>query len=274
MTRRPSPIDYDDFRSFLADYYAHAKAHQRSFSYRAFSQRAGLKSPNHLQLVIKGKRSLTDEVASAFAQAMRLDTQETEYFCQLSRFNQAKTHSKKQAAYEALLQFRAHSKTQRLRKHHASYHSNWYTPTIREMSQSPRFQNSPSWIAKRLRPPIKVSEVKRAISTLKALGVWVDDGVAGVPLSTGPQTDGMHIQSFHKEMLERANEAVEQMPADEREFNSLTFCANEETFTMLKQKIREFSNEMLALIAERESEGTHVMQMSIMCFPLSESLES
>ena len=37
---------YLDYRRLLGDYYADRKEHGRGFSYRAFSQRAGLKSPN------------------------------------------------------------------------------------------------------------------------------------------------------------------------------------------------------------------------------------
>jgi uncharacterized protein (TIGR02147 family) len=58
---KDSPVDvyrYLDYRAFLRDFYEAKKAKSRTFSYRAFSKRAGVASPNYLKLVIEGQRSL------------------------------------------------------------------------------------------------------------------------------------------------------------------------------------------------------------------------
>ena len=52
----PLVFRYLDARAFLGDYYKAKKAERRAFSFRAFSRRAGLKSPNHLKRVIDGDR--------------------------------------------------------------------------------------------------------------------------------------------------------------------------------------------------------------------------
>src|SRR5688572_29452348 len=53
---RPDLYGYLDHRVYLRDEYAARKAEKRGFSFRAFSRRAGLQSPNHLKRVIDGER--------------------------------------------------------------------------------------------------------------------------------------------------------------------------------------------------------------------------
>ena len=97
-----SVFDYLDFRAYLADVYVQKKAEGRSFSYRAFSRRAGLKSPNHLKLVIDGQRSLTPHSALRYVKALRLDEDEAAYFIDLVSFNQASSTAERIDAYQAL----------------------------------------------------------------------------------------------------------------------------------------------------------------------------
>ena len=66
-------FEYLDYRAFLRDLYLERKERGRGFSYRAFSRRAGLKSPNYLKMVIDGIRNITPAMAERFARALGLD---------------------------------------------------------------------------------------------------------------------------------------------------------------------------------------------------------
>ena len=61
-TKGPEVFDYLDYRAFLRDHYLDKKQRQ-GLSFRGFSKRAGLKSPNYLKLVIDGQRNLTEAMA-------------------------------------------------------------------------------------------------------------------------------------------------------------------------------------------------------------------
>lgn len=89
----PSKINvhsYKNYREFLKAYYEHQKSIHSKFSYREFSKRAGLHSPNYLQIVISGKRNLTVENIHQFARAMDLTFNELSYFEMLVLANQSK----------------------------------------------------------------------------------------------------------------------------------------------------------------------------------------
>jgi hypothetical protein len=80
---------YLDYRAFLRDYYRARKAAGRGFSYRSFSRRAELRSPNYLKLVIDGDRNLSADMARRFAAACGLQGEAQRYFSDLVAFCQA-----------------------------------------------------------------------------------------------------------------------------------------------------------------------------------------
>src|SRR5512142_2484683 len=99
--------EYLDYRAYLRDYYVHAKA-ARHLTYRGFSMRAGLSSPNYLKLVMDGKRNLTPQMARRFAKAIGLDRDAADYFSELVTFTQATVSSEREASYGRLTGFRSY----------------------------------------------------------------------------------------------------------------------------------------------------------------------
>jgi uncharacterized protein (TIGR02147 family) len=277
--RRRSPIDvfrYLDYRTFLADFYAAKK--KRGFSFRAFSRTAGLGAPNYLKLVISGERNLTAEMAERFAEACGLQNDSADYFKHLVEFNQARTQEKRNAAYERLTGFQRYRKAQRIEVAHAAYHSTWYLPAIRELVVSPWFRDDPEWIAATLCPPIKPQEAKAAIDTLLDLGLLHRDPhgrlrQASAVVSTGAQTQSMHIRNYHAQMLERARAAMELVPAAQRDITALTFCLPEDGLEQLKQRLADFRRELIEL-AESQSDRGQVVQLNLQLFPLTQHVGS
>lgn len=265
---------YLDYRSFLADFYAAKK--KRGFSFRAFSRAAGLGAPNYLKLVIDGQRNLTREMAERFAEACGLQNDAADYFEHLVEFNQAQTQDKRNAAYERLTGFQRYRKAQRIEVAQAAYHSTWYLPAIRELTVSPAFREDSQWIAQALVPPIKPQEAKAALETLLDLGLLHRDPhgrlrQASAVVSTGPQTQGMHIRNYHAQMLERAREAMELVPAAERDITSLTFCLPPDGVAKLKARLADFRRELIEL-AESQGDRGQVVQLNLQLFPLSQAV--
>ena len=124
---------YLDFRLLLRDLYAHRKQHEYGFSHRSFSRRAGLRSTNFLKLVMDAKRNVSARVALRFAEALGLDAQETEYFCELAVYTQARTGPERTRAYARLSSLKPQRALRELDAHHTAYHSSWYMPAIREL---------------------------------------------------------------------------------------------------------------------------------------------
>lgn len=266
-------FDYLDYRAYLRDYYEAKKAEGRGFSFRAFSKSAGLGAPNHLKRVMEGERNLTPEMAVRFAETLGLKDEGTRYFIDLVAFNQAKRGSERDAAYHRLTGSRGYRKAQRIDVAHAAYHSTWYLPAIREMVIRQDFSEDPQWIAERLWPTIRPYEAQRALATLLELGLLRRDEsgklVQGeTVVTTGAETRGLHIRTYHKIMMERAAEAMEIVPSPLRDMSALTFCVGEDGLRKIKQRIQRFRQEIIALCAE-EQHGEQVVQLNMQLFPLT-----
>jgi len=264
---------YRDYRAFLRDHYAAKKEAGRGFSYRAFSRRAGLRSPNYLKLVIDGERNLTPAMAERFGKACGLTDDALGYFVDLVAFNQAKTSTERNTCYGRLTSFREYKKTHALELAHAAYHSTWYMPAIRELATRSDFAADPEWIARTLLPPITKAEADKALSTLLELGLLVrdDDGrvhQGDAVISTGPETSGLHIGNYHRGMMERAAESIDLVPAADRDISSLTLCLGEDGIRSIKQRIQRFRRELLEL-SELEDDPRRVVQINFQLFPLS-----
>ena len=75
-----SIYDYTNYRAYLTDYYNWAKQHLRSFSHRAFLEKAGMSGPNYLKRVMEGVHKLTDNSIPKFCKALDLSESEANYF--------------------------------------------------------------------------------------------------------------------------------------------------------------------------------------------------
>jgi uncharacterized protein (TIGR02147 family) len=263
---------YLDYRAFLRDYYLDKKD-RRGLSYRGFSRRAGLRSPNYLKLVIDGDRNLSDEMAARFAKAVGLEADAALYFVELVRFNQAKSSAERNASYSRLTGFRRYQRAQPLELRHAAYHSTWYLPAIRELAARSDFVADPQWIARKLLPAITPTQAAAGLETLLSLGLLVKDELGGVVqgealVSTGPETRGLHIRNYHRMMMERAICAMDEIAAAERDISSLTLCLGPEGLARLKERIVRFRRELLEL-STLEDDPEQVVQVNFQLFPLS-----
>ncbi len=266
-------FEYMDYRAFLRDFYARAKQAKRGFSFRAFSRRAKLASPNHLKRVMESDRNLTPDTAERFAKACGLQGEASEYFVQLVSFNQANSSEEKSRAYAKLTGFKTYRKTRKLDLAEAAYHSRWYIPAIRELAGRNDFRAEPRWIASRLCPPIRTAEAEQALNILFQLGLLKTDErgcvVQSEPLlSTGPEARAVHIADYHRTMMLRAAASIDLVPSDQRDISSVTLLVSQGGIQRMKRRIQRFRRELME-VALAEAEGKQVVQLNLQLFPLS-----
>lgn len=265
-----------DYRAYLRDWYRVHNAGDRALSYRAFSKRAGLRSPNYLKLVMDGERNLSTNMAERFAKALALEGDSASFFTDLVAFNQAASQRERNKQYSRLTSFRRYRRAHKLDIAHAAYHGAWYMPAIREMAASPLFEEDPAWLSRQLIPPVSRADARRAVETLIELGLLVREAdgrlhQAEPLLSTGPETRGLYIASFHRAMMERAAASIDLVPAEERDISSLTLCVGEDGIRRLKTRIQHFRRELLEQ-SELEDDPARVVQLNFQLFPLTQEL--
>lgn len=220
-----------------------------------------------------GKRNLSAEVALRFAGALGLTGSANDFFCELVRYNQARSVSERSQAYDRLLRLRPEREARELEAHQAAYHAAWYMPAIRELAARADFSDDPAWIARMLTPSISVAKAKKALKTLESLGLLARTPEGALKpvhalVTTGLTPQSHQIVEYHREMLERASDALELFTRDEREIASLTLCIDEAVLPALKLRLQAFRRELMQY-AEGSGEPERVVQVNFQFFPLS-----
>ena len=190
--QKPNILEYDDYRGYLRDRYEHDKSSRPRFSYRAFSEAAGFRSPNFLQLVIEGKRNLSARSIDKFSSALKLNKKEAEYFRCLVLLNQSRTTEEKTFYADHLMRSRRFQQIRPLLQNQYACYADWYNLPIRESVLLPGFEEDPDWIAREMVPPISPRQAGKAVELLLELGLLKRDDSghlvqAEALLSTGDQ---------------------------------------------------------------------------------------
>jgi len=126
-------LDYMNYREYLRDFFEEKKRELRFYSYRLFSLKAGLKSPNFLKLVIKGERNLSKQSVYKFSKALNLSKMETDYFENLIFFNQSKTPDEKNFFLSRIMEYLARYDPRKTEKTGYDGSPLLNTPVIREL---------------------------------------------------------------------------------------------------------------------------------------------
>lgn len=269
-----SIFEYEDYRAYLRDLYEHLKKTQSCFSYRFFSARAGFRSPNILKLVIEGKRNLSPRSVEKFARALKLKKDEAEFFRALVNLNQARTVEEKGHHAEQLMRLGPFRRMHPIRKDQFEYYALWYNIPIREMLVLPTFSEDARWIAKALVPPVSPQQARRAIDLLLGLGLVKRDEEgrlvqAEAHITTGDEVTSTSVKGYHREMIQKASEAMDRFSAPERDISSVTLALSEEGFKQVKALIQQFRKELLAIAGRGERSPEAVYQINFQLFPLT-----
>jgi uncharacterized protein (TIGR02147 family) len=274
----PAVFDFLDYRAYLRGYYEAHKRTRAGFSFRTFSKRAGLRSPNFFKLVMDGDRNVGAETVPKFADALGLKGSEREFFADLVAFDQAADSAEKNRAFERIAASRRFRTARRIDGMLLTYLSHWYNPVIRELAARADFQEDPKWIAKRLRPTISPSQAAQSLELLQSLGLLQRDAASGrwvrgePTLTTEHEVSAIGTANFHKQMLQRAAESIDDIPAKLRDLAALTVCVSAKTAAQVKERIHQF-REALTELCDAEPEGTTVYQLNVQWFPLSSDEE-
>ena len=267
--------EYLDYRQYLSDFYNFKKSQNKSYSYRVFSNKAELSSPSHLKMVINKDRSLSYKTIQKFSKALDLNEKETKYFEFLVMFNQANENEARSNYFKQLISFRKKvESSQALNDDSFEFLSTWYTVAIYVLIGTPSFKNDASWIHKKLKEKVPVSEINRSLNLMLNLNLIKPDSVTGYVQSNGAisvsdDSRKIAVYNYHSQMLKLAEESLKNDDADLREFNGATVSIALSDLPLIKDKIRKFRKEINEFCSN-ELNGNEIYQLNLNFFPLSE----
>lgn len=263
-----------EYRKFLQDAFISSKSRNPKRSYRSFAQEAGYTSPNFLQLVIAGKRDLSQANLAGTIRALGLNKQEADFFANLVGFNQAEGFEEKNFYYQRMTRSRKYGAMKPVEKGQFDYFDQWYHPVVRELLLHPDFDGNASWIAERVHPRISPAQAEKSMELLQSLGLvrlevgagkWIQvDAV----ISTPPEVASLAVANYHRTVLRLASESIEAFPSAERDLRAVTMGIPKSAFPELKRRMEEFWRDLLAL-GERRTVVEEVVQVNLQLFPMT-----
>lgn len=269
---------YIDYRIFLNDFYNEKKRNVRHYSYRVFALKANIKSPIFLKLVIDGERNLTRRMIDQFIPALGLNKKESVFFKNLVLFNQAKNALEKQEYYSVMLSMMDYVNEHQLSADYYSYFELWYISVIRELVCLHDFRDNYSMIGQTVIPPIKASEVKKAVALLVRLNLICkqSDGtyrqLDTAIMSNDPMVS-LARRSFNGEMLLRAKEANDTIRPEERNISGITMGISSACYDVILAEMAAFK-ERIKVIVNQDETSNRVYQLNLQLFPLSRNIDN
>lgn len=262
---------YTDFRKFLADAWTERKAADKRFSHRAIATRAGFASSAFFGRILSGDANLTPTAALRLAEVFRLDRTETRYFEHLVLFDQARSQEERALFLDRIVAWRK-GRVPQLESDQIEFCENWWVVVMREVLDLVESVGDAKALAKILRPAITTSQAKHALEVLERLklieknpqGVWRKTEAI---LTTG-NLEAAAIETFRKDTLRLASEAIDRFPREDRSISTLTVTLSPATFERLRDRFRHLRREILDM-AREDREADRVIQVNIQAFPLA-----
>lgn len=274
MNKNNSLYTFSNYRAYLNHVYVSKKQTFKGFSFRNFSKRTGFSSPNFLKLVIDGKRSLSFRSITKISEGLKLSKREHQYFENLVLYNQAQTPEEKKRYYEKLSQLPKGYLRKKIAGNDLVYLKSWLVPVIREMAVFEHFKLDPYFILMRLNwdvEPQKIAEALQFLVRERYLISPINNSFTSLSevLESPDEVANLDIRKYHESMMHLAIKSLDCVPLASREIGSLTFSLPSDHIILLKDKIKNFQDEILdwaqGLVDERKVDS--VIQMNIQMFP-------
>lgn len=265
-------LEYTSYRQYIADYYADKKA-KSAFTWQEFTRAAGFSSPVHLKYASEGKLNLSDAAALRVAQAMHLAGYEQDYFCEMVKFDNAKTDAEKKDAFGKMLSIADSVKAKIIEGDSFRYFESWKNPVLRELA--PAMPGAkPLALARACRPEITAAEVTETLNFLVKAGLLQKDKDGNYKqtergVTTGPmEVTPIAVREMHRQMGEFALEAIEGVAQDKRHFSGLTLGITRDAYEKIVQETAEFRKRVIT-IATQDSGMDEVYRLNVQLFPMT-----
>jgi uncharacterized protein (TIGR02147 family) len=223
--------------------------------------------------LIRGTKNLSEASAQRIAAVLNFSNRETDYFCLLVGFTQARDSETKNRFYASMIDLKKRLKIMRITEEQYAYYLKWYHPVIRSLVSKVNWNDDFARLAKKLLPPISATEAKRSVALLlklgfiekDALGKWTQKSDA---VSTGGEVQSLNIVNYHKQVTKLAEDAFERTPRELRDIASLTMGINKDDVRLIKTKLQEFRKQLME-IARASENPDRVYQLNFQLFPVS-----
>lgn len=151
--------------------------------------------------------------------------------------------------------------------------SDWYHFALLNLIELEDFRVDVRWIARRL--DISTVEVRGAIERLMRLELIIKKGNTYVRtlnnLATTHDISSAALRRFHRQVLERALDALENVPLEQRDITSISMSIDAAKILRAKAMIKQFRRKLCLFL--ESGEKNEVYQLNVQLVPVSKKIQ-
>lgn len=239
----------------LAKEFCERRTKNPRYSLRAYAKSMGIPS-GRLSEILSGKRKLTPELAHKISSRLDLHPK-------------LRTHLFASVALEYQLPVPAMNLPNELSEDEFSLVADWYHFALVNLIETKNFQSDISWMASRL--GISTIETRAALVRLKRLGcIEEKDGnfkLSKRGITTTHDIPSGALRRSHKQSLEQAIDALENISVEFRDITSMTMAIDLEQIQPAKALIKDFRRKLSKLL--ESGNQTEVYNLNIQLVPVT-----
>jgi uncharacterized protein (TIGR02147 family) len=259
-----------DYRTWLRERSTEIKAEKPYFSYRFMASKLDMNA-GYLARVFNGQSHLAINKATIVAKLFGLDTREAEYFAELMRFNRAKSEKEAELHFNRLRTIRG-EEFRTLADASQDYYLQWHHQSMRTLLSIYPFNGKDfRQLAHFFKPALSIEAAKESVALLTEMNLVKMSAkgfyeVTDTYVSTGEKWHAAAIRRYQKKVTEMAAEAQDSFARSETDFSTLTLPFDTALLETVRERFREFRQEMIQLAQECEPANS-VYQMNLQFYP-------
>ena len=244
-------FEFTDFREYMKFQFARRPYAQaggvKKKSLVKLAKSLGYSSPSLISMVMNGKRAPSEDLCESLLDSWGLSLKEREYFRLLVSLDRKRRAGDDPAEIiERIRRLVGNRAVYVFPEQEFSLIREWHFLVIKLLVESPGFREDPDWISKMLRKRITPAQAAHALERLEEMGAIQRDPETQKLRPVSADTETTHdipssaIRIHQKGMINRALEAIDDRPVEERQFNTLTFHVDPVRLPEAKKHILEF----------------------------------
>lgn len=271
-----SDYTFENFKDFF-EYHLKKSIHNsegtKLFTLNDLSKKLGYNSPSLLSMIANGKRLPSNEILETLFEEWKIDHTQREII-RIKLEIEKKTKKNKPTLYllERLARLDKKSPFKKIDLNTFNSIKEWHNLVLQILVSTPSFKEDYLLISQQLRKKISPSQVRKGLETLLKTGLLKRNAITGelesktsdASCETTHDIPSEAIKEHHRGMINRALEAMDEQPVEERHFNALTLKFDFERKREAKEALLNFVKDFNRQFYDEKSND--VFQLNIQFF--------
>lgn len=269
----PIVYGYNNFRTYLADWFVWAKGCDRKLTKSGISRQLGLPNTRSFFNDVLSGKLVTELFLDRFVEVLGLEAEEARFFRTLARFNQAESPEERELAFDQLVALNRTPKRV-LDPREYRYYRHWWNGALRALLAVEDFGDEWGVIARRLVPRVTPKQVRESVALMESLGMLAkrSDGnwkPTDSTLSTGEGARDEMVLQLQMQQMDLARRAVMAKFDQPKEIATNTLHLSDNALDKIRQRFSRFRSEVRAIAHKDDQSATRVYNLCMALFPLT-----